>query len=301
MKLWNDARLSLSITRLGIEYLVAMLILGLLAGHSGNNLLYLLFSLMVALFLVSGWASRSAIRGLKDVQLQEGNLFARMEGGLRIRFRDSGPRRVRGLEIRLLCEGGRVEPGLYAGGGGEAEGTVSLKVQPERRGWWRVHGLEFRTCYPFGFLEKTLRVPLDQTLLVLPHPRSGSHHGEWKGEAPRAATRKGTASPDGVRPFRVGDAPTRIHWKRTAQRGEPWVREFEEEVTVGIRLRLDLRAWAPGEVFEEELERLSGAILQAHLRCQDIFLEILSAEGSRSCQGRVDSWRALALVQAEGE
>jgi len=300
VKLWNDGRLSLSITRLGIEYLVAMLVLGLLAGHTGNNLIYLLFSLMVALFLVSGWASRSAIRGLREFQVQEGNLFARMEGGVRIRCRDPHPGRARGLEIRLLCEGGCVEPGFYAGGGRESEEGILLRVHPERRGWWRVQGLEFRTRFPFGFLEKALRVPLDQALLVLPHPRSGAHQGEWKGEAPRAATRKGTASPDGARPFRVGDALSRIHWKRTAQRGEPWVREFEEEVTVGIRLRLDLRTWVPGEAFEEELERLSGAILQAHLRGQEILLEILSVEGSRSSQGRVECWRALALAQAEG-
>ncbi|WP_005033179.1 DUF58 domain-containing protein [Holophaga foetida] len=300
MKLWNDGHLGLAITRLGGEYLLAMLALGALAVHTGNNLLYLVFSLMVGLFLVSGWVSRAAIRGLRMVQITEGNLFVRMGGGVRVQFRDRFPGRVRCLQICLICEGGRVEPGYYAGGRALAEGVVVLQAHPERRGWWRVSALELRTSYPFGFLEKSLRLPIDQALMVLPHPRSGPSHAEWKGEAPRTSSRSGAASPDGARPFRIGDPPARIHWKRTAQRGEPWVREFEEEVTVGVQLRLDLQAWRPGIAFEHELERLSGAILHAHLKRREVFLEIFGREGRRAFQGRTSSWRALALAQAEG-
>lgn len=300
MKLWNDGRLRLSLTRLGVEFLLAMLILGALAVRSGNNLLYLLFSLMVGLFLVSGWVSRGAIRELRLTQVIKGNLFVGMGGGVRIQFQDHAPKRIRGLSIRLETEGGRVESGFYEGGKGVSEGVVVLQAHPERRGWWRLVGLELRTGYPFGFLEKSWRIPLDQRLLILPHPRPGPQHGEWKGEASRPAFQSGGGSPDGARPFRIGDSPTRIHWKRTARRGEPWVREFEEEVTVGVRLRLDLRAWRPGIAFERELERLSGAILHARLKRQEVFLELFGREGRHAYQGRVASWRALALAQAEG-
>lgn len=301
MKLWKDSHLSLSITRLGVEYLLAMLVIGGLAVRSGNNMLYLVFSLMIGFFLVSGWASRAAIRGLQMVEVSEGSLFAGMGGGVRVRFRDRAPRRVRALEIRLLGEGGRVEPTFYVGSKGLVEAVVVLQAYPERRGWWQVQALELQTSYPFGFLEKSLRIPLDQSLLVLPHPRSGPGRGEMKGEAPRSSSRSGSASPDGARPFRVGDSPNRIHWKRTAQRGEPWVREFEEDATVGVRLRMDLRVWMPGTAFECELERLSGVILQAHLKHQEVFLEIFGNEGRRAYHGRVNSWRALALAEAQGK
>lgn len=301
MKLWNDGRLSLSITRLGIEYLIAMLILGFLALRSGNNLLYAIFSLMVGLLLVSGWVSRAAIRGLHGVEIAHGNLFARLGGGVRVRFEDRAPRRIRGLEIRLLTEGGRVEAGFYAGGEGLREGRVALQAHPETRGWWRLQALELRTRFPFGLMEKSLRLPLDQALLVLPRPRAGFAQGEGRGQLARPASRSGTGSPEGPRPFRLGDSPTRIHWKRTAQRGEPWVRTFEEEVPVGVQLKLDLRIWSPGKAFETELERLSGAILQAHLKRQEVSLELYGQEGRQVCRGRTSSWRALALAQAEGK
>ena len=42
MLLWKDRTLRLSITRLGWEYLLALMLIGLFAVNSGNNLLYLL-------------------------------------------------------------------------------------------------------------------------------------------------------------------------------------------------------------------------------------------------------------------
>jgi hypothetical protein len=61
-----------------------------------------------------------------------------------------------------------------------------------------------------------------------------------------------------------------------------------------------LSAWSPGRPFERELERLSGAVLQARLTKRDISLELLGAEGVREIHGHSACWRALALAQAGG-
>src|SRR5690348_4013200 len=162
MLLWKDRTLRLSITRLGWEYLLALMLIGLFAVNSGNNLLYLVFSLMLGLFLVSGIVSRRSLRSLKPLDLDEGNLFARVRGGLRLRFQDGAPKRVRGLELRLAMEGGEVETAFFAGGGGEAEPVAVLHARAGRRGWTRLTELELRTRHPFGFLEKAWRFELDR-------------------------------------------------------------------------------------------------------------------------------------------
>jgi hypothetical protein len=69
---------------------------------------------------------------------------------------------------------------------------------------------------------------------------------------------------------------------------------------MGLHLRLDLLAWAPGRPFERELERLSGAVLQARLQKRDISLDVQGAEGTRGFHGHTACWRALALAQAAG-
>jgi len=305
MLLWNDRRLRLSLTRLGLEYLAAMILAGAFAINSGNNLLYLIFSLMLGLFLVSGWVSRDAIRGLHFHSIEEGNIFARVRGGVRIRLQDKAPERMRAVELHLDLDRGRTDPGFYPGGQnhertGEDPVQVVLHVRPELRGWCRVRSLEIRTRYPFGFLEKAWRFPLEKDLLVLPHPRSVAIRRDLKGEIVRAIPAPGLSSPEGARPFRTGDPPSRVHWKRTAQRGAPWVRTFEGEQPTGLRLHLDLRAWQPGAEFEHELELLSGAILQARIHKQEVFLEVSDLSGRHEFLGATPCWRILAQLQAGG-
>lgn len=298
MKLWNDGRLRLSLTPLGIQALVAMALVGLFAVNSGNNLLYLIFGLLVGAFVVSGSLSRRAIRGLAFLGVEEHNLFARVRGGLRIRVGDRSPGRLRGVEVHLELEGGRVEPGFLGRGAGAGEARITLQVRPERRGWLLLKGVEFRTRFPFGFMEKAWRIPMALPLLINPHPRAARQGLGRSGEALSPLAGPGSASPESARPFRAGDPLGRIHWKRTAQRGEPWVRLLEDEVPAGLHLELDLRAWEPGPIFERELERLSGLILQARIHKRSVHLELHGAEGVRSLWGCTEAWRALAGAEA---
>ena len=301
MKLWNDKRLRISITRLGMQFVAAMLLMGAFAVNTGNNLLYMLFSIMLGFFLVSGWASRKAIRDLAFVRIEEGNLFARVRGGLRLCLRDGAPRRTRGLEVHLELENGRVEPGFFAGGGGGArEVWLVLNAHPGQRGPCRLGTLELRTSFPFGLMEKAWCWKLDQELLILPHPRSLLPALAREGGEPRPRPRAGSSGPDGARPFRERDSPSRMHWKRTAQRGAPWIRTFEDEEPAGLQLHLDLRAWPPGTPFERELEILSGRILQARLQRREVGLTVSGPGGSKACAGFAPCWRALALAQAAG-
>lgn len=301
MRLWNDRHLRLSLTGLGAQYLLALLAVGAFSVNTGNNLLYLVFSLMLAVFLVSGILSRRALQGLRVAGLEEGNLFARVRGGLRLRLKDAGRGRTRGLELHLSLEDGFVEPTFLGASGREAETLLVLQVRAGHRGWKRLQRLELRTRFPFGLLEKSRFIDLDQTVLVLPHPRTPpARPARWRGEGHRALTQEGSSSPEGARPLRLGDPPGRVHWKRTAQRGQPWVRSFEDERPTGLHLRLDLGAWSPGRAFERELERLSGSVLQARLQKRDISLELHGPGGIREIRGHTACWRSLAQAQAAG-
>jgi uncharacterized protein (DUF58 family) len=301
VRLWNDRRLRLSLTGLGGQFLLVLLAVGVFSVNTGNNLLYLVFSMMLGLFLVSGVLSRRALQGLRVVGLEEGSLFARVRGGLRLRLQDSGGGRLRGLELHLAMEDGTVEPGFLGTASRTGETLVILQARAGHRGWARLRVLEFRTRFPFGLLEKSRFVELDQAVLVFPHPRTPpAPPASWRGEGHRTLATEGTSSPEGARPLRLGDSPGRVHWKRTAQRSLPWVRTFEEERPLGLHLRLDLMAWGSGRPFERELERLSGAILQARLQKRDISLELQGAEGVREFRGHAPCWRALALAEAAG-
>jgi len=79
------------VTRVGIVYVAVVLLIGVAALNTGNNLLYIVVAAMLAAILVSGVASAMALRHLQlDVWLPE-HVFAGREWQGRIRLRN--PRR----------------------------------------------------------------------------------------------------------------------------------------------------------------------------------------------------------------
>jgi uncharacterized protein (DUF58 family) len=77
------------VTRVGIVYVVAVVVIGIAALNSGNNLLYIIVATMLAAILVSGLASAVLLRGLEvELRLPE-HVFAGavFSGGIALRNR----------------------------------------------------------------------------------------------------------------------------------------------------------------------------------------------------------------------
>lgn len=69
--------LDYEVTRVGIIYVTVVLVVGIAALNTGNNLLYIVVAAMLAAIIVSGLASAAVLRGLElDVRLPE-HVFAR--------------------------------------------------------------------------------------------------------------------------------------------------------------------------------------------------------------------------------
>jgi len=300
MHLWKDSRLQIRITRLGIHYVIAMGASGVLGVYTNNNLLFVVFGLMIGLLLVSGWVSRASIQSIELAHIEDGSLFAKLKGGLRLRLADKKPKRIRGLEIHLDIPNCHVEPGFYPGGKGEPSPTIVLQVRPQKRGLAKLKCIEIRTSHPFGFLEKIRRFPTDIPLLVAPHPSGYEKYEGGHDDFSVPDTKSAYSSPIGARPFIPGDSINQVHWKRTAQRGEPWARVMEGDSPKGLLLELDLTEWEPGLSFERELERLSGAILQARLQKIEVTLSVIGRRSRIEAEGHLAAWKALAPLEAEG-
>lgn len=300
MRLWKDAQLQISLTRLGLHYFCAMLLLGILAVNSGNNLLYLSFSAMVALFVLSGWISRKALRDLTFEKLEAKSVFARMKSHIRLHLQDHAPRRMRGLEIRLIPEdpNARIEVLYFRGATRKSEACLAVPLHASQRGDLSIQAMEIQTSFPFGFLLKSRRFTLNERVEVFPHPKSPLQNLTNSSEN-KVQIKKGLLEPEGSRPFRKGDPVNRMHWKRSAQRGELYIRTFSGEESQGVELELDLKQWAPGQAFEGHLEQLSGAILQARIHKKNVTLELKNSEGLRKYQGYSHCWQVLARAQAE--
>ncbi len=231
-------------TRDGWWCLFAAVGLGIAAVNTGNNLLYLLSSMLLGLIVVSGILSEAVMRGIRLAPLLPEEWYAgrpALAGALVANRK----RRVTSYSLTLdvLPRGGPADrvialPRVPAG----EDRMVTWEVTMPRRGRHRLGGVRLSTRFPFGIFVKAGRVALDEEVLVFPAvgppPDQLLRQAGGAGAAP--SRRRGRGSDlYNLRDYVAGDDPRLIHWRSSAKTAVLTVRELEAETALDTRIVLD--------------------------------------------------------------
>ena len=234
------------VTRAGLWFTAACVVIALAAFASANNLLFLILAAMLATMLVSGFISRLSLAGLEiDFHLPEHISAGRQIAGRAV-VRNT-KRWMPSFSIRLAAEGGnQISEPLYfpaIPGCASAEGPVQLRFA--RRGVYRDNGFRFSTRFPFGFTERRIHVVLRRDVLVYPsiEPQEGFEKllVSLVGEV-EAQVRGAGHDFYRIRPYEALESARHVDWKATAHTGDLQVREFARDEDLAIALCLDLDA-----------------------------------------------------------
>ena len=228
-------------TRDGWWCLFAATGLGLAAVNTGNNLVYLLCSMLLALIVVSGVLSEQSMRGLHLAAALPEAIYAGRPALLGATMANRKGRLPScSVTLEVLGRGARrflYVPWLEAG----AERLCTWEVTLPTRGRQRLAGVRLTTRFPFALFVKAGRVVLDEEVLVYPAVRPLSP-AVWSrlGEAGEAAARRRGRGHDlyDLRGYRPGDDPRLIHWRSSAKTRTLMVRELEEDTALDARLVL---------------------------------------------------------------
>ena len=242
-------RIRYKVTRGGVLFVFAILVVGVGAIVSANNLLFLIVATMLATLLVSGLVSRLCLAGLElDFVVPEHVAAGRpVPGKLFVRnwkwFMPSFSIRVEAIREK---DSPTLKSGVYfplVAGGVTLEETVEVTFP--RRGTYRHNSFGVSTTFPFGFLEKTARVTLSKEMLVYPSvdPQPGLDD-LLAGIAGEIETHYRGLGRDfyRIRPYETFESARHVDWKASAHVGSLQVREFarEQEQTVEIFLDRDV-------------------------------------------------------------
>ena len=268
------------VTRVGIAYVVAVLVVGIAALNTGNNLLYIIVAAMLAAILVSGFASAIVLRGLElDVRLPE-HVFAGQARQGRVLLRNSR-RWLPAFSIQVtaakakrakskgwrrkdktamppetaisLFDGDVYFPLILAG----REVSAEVQLGFARRGRYQQDSFLLSTRFPFAFLTKTRRVPLQREITIYPAVEA-THEalealpiisGEYE-----AFVRGRGYDLYRIREYVPEDSARHVDWKATAKSGALKVREFSREDEHKVRIVLDNPA--PGRLSTAAYERM---------------------------------------------
>jgi uncharacterized protein (DUF58 family) len=299
-------------TRAGWVFFGLTFGVGFAALNTGNNLLYLVLSLMLAFLVLSGVLSESALRGIRVRRRLPRELFAATPGtvGLEIENRQqrvpafavvvedrlregSGPARAAGRAVAL-----RIGP--------RATETRAYRFEPVARGEIKFVGFQVFTRFPFGLFSKSLTLLRPESALVFPQlerVRAPRSLGAMRETGEGVDERRGAgALVTGLRPHEPGDPLRRVHWPSSLRRGELLVRDLETEQQSEVEVRLRTAGQTAGEGFECAVRWAASeavAFLEAGVRValRTDVAHIPAADGTRQ-RGRLLGF--LARVEPDG-
>lgn len=225
--------------------------------NTGNNLLYLLLGAMLGATAVSGWVSEQTIRGVEVARHVPRGTTVGNEVVLGYTVRNRKKKRTSvALELREEgLPGTAFIPRLLPGQSVNSRSGNTFV----RRGVYPLSAITLSTTFPFGFFRKERDITLPGELVIW--PRTDRHPGLASPGAGRnpahgtAASRHAGPRGEfrGLRDYRRGDDARDIHWRSSARRTSPVVREYDRDVSDSLWVCLDLRA-EPDERAEEAVE-----------------------------------------------
>ena len=246
------------ITSTGWIYLGLILFFGFASINTGNNLLYLILSVMISLLVASFLLSEMAITELlisrkipEAVYAHEPFSIIYQVQNQRRFFPSAGieiMETINGLQAKaylLILKPKTTYPGFV---------PITLKS----RGRVKFNQLLIRTRFPFGFFEKTKKAKIPKELIVLPKPflqelpfssslvKSGVFNYPKKGYGSELF---------GFRPYLAGDHPHWIDWKASAKTAQILVQETEQDAehSLAIILNISLIRPVPDSFTREKL------------------------------------------------
>jgi uncharacterized protein (DUF58 family) len=251
---------NLSVMREGRSFLFAFFIIAIAAFNTGNNLMYLIFSMLLSLLILSlviPWLNLKKL----DVSFRvDEPVYAATPHPVRIVVKNT-KKRLSSYSLRFGIAGAAGDTHYYLGkipAGGERSET--FKTIFPSRGVYPLAGASVSTSFPFIFF--TFAAPAAYSLKnILVYPRvydiSGRLHG--------AASGKNAACGAGddfhkLRRYAYGDQPRDIHWKATARTGKVMVKEFLGDEPRRATVVLDDAGYGANGDFEKAVSFAASAV-----------------------------------------
>ncbi len=267
---WRAPR-RLTITPSGRTYLLISFGVGIGALNTGNNLLYLVLGMMLAVVIVSGILSERVVGGIALRRVLPTGCFAGSPFAVRYEMTS----RQHGFALRVAELSGMECGGAIAEIPANTTTTLRAKALLYRRGPLKLTGVRISTQFPFGLFEKIREIALPDIVLVWPRRvppkelprREGVAHS---GDVRAGHGRDGNGDLASISELQPDEDARRIHWKKSAQGLSLLKAERERDNRIQVTLRIAQQQ--PGPALESSCEDIAAAARQLIATGHDVGL-----------------------------
>ena len=279
----SDSGFPVEVTTGGVIFVVILVIVAFAAWNTGNNLLFMVFSLMLSTLFASWVGARAVLRDLTVSARFPDHIFAceptevivtvrntkRLLPSFSVLVESRGParegrRRRRRRAGRPRFKKRTLAYFIYVPHRAAAEQSVEQTFR--KRGHVLVDGFELSTRFPFGFFRHRRRLrarDVDIVVYPKPEPVADELHLLPLFTGQTASFRRGVGHDLlMLRDYQPRDEPRHIDWKATARARRLTVREFTAEDERRTTVVLDTRLTE--DIDEENFRiRFEAGVVQA--------------------------------------
>lgn len=237
-----------------VFFVLGIALIGLAGVDADNNLLMIIFGLCVAGLILNLFSAWRTLRGLSVQRIVPDVLVAGQPFVIRYsvtNIRRWSCARCIHLQDVLPSSGPMADPEAFISVLHPGE-TVTLNVPAisRLRGRIKFSMIRLATSFPFGALTKVVTIHREHEVAVF--PALGRLLADVKAASRSSDASSGEGVPArmigdeefyGVREYRIGDNPRRIHWRRSARTGQLMIREMartrEHQLWCVVNTRID--------------------------------------------------------------
>jgi len=240
LRLGKDNWARTSPTKEGIIFILLSFIVGFSAINTNNNLLYLIFGVMISLVVVSGITSMINLSRIDINLVNIPDIYALTPSSLIFRLKND-KLLIPSFSLTLQLEDARSYLIFLPS---HSERDIRIKCFFKKRGWNYLPKISLVTKFPFGFFKKWIKIDLGQSR-VLVYPKineieinSGNNTDHYTGDT---LLRKTGQSEElkSIRDYNPGDTKKSIDWKSTAKVNRMMVKEYSAIDTRNARIVFD--------------------------------------------------------------
>lgn len=303
---------TLKVTKLGKWYIGILLLIGIAAINTGNNLLYLVVGMLLSLIIISGIMSESTLRGLKVKRSLPRRIFAGTPVTARLsivnikRMLPSFSFSLTELPTPSINVSEAYVLKLEHNKGTTRHNTYTFMT----RGEVELKGLMVSTSFPFSLFKKGKREIIGTHRLIYPRIRPIMERYNMRSFDPssddtKVLKRKGDGFElHSLKEYSPGDDSRRIDWKSSARVRKLMTREFEEEREERFMIEFDN---SPGndadELFEQKVSE--AASLACHFTERGFYVGLKTRDNTIDCAGGrahlFSLLETLALIAPSGK
>ena len=239
-------------SREGKRFVLATVLIFVAALNTGNNLIYLILSMMLSIIILSVVILKVNMKRLKLGVAQGRPIFANSSADIDITLLNN--KKVPSYSIKVSMSGGSSGDAYFPRVPGLSHVAKTISVFYPRRGKYGLGNIYFESGFPFIFFSKRIPAGVDGEVIVYPEIKDidnvvpeiqAEKHEMFPGKIGKGDTFTI------IREFRYGDDRRRIHWKASAKTAKLMVKEYAYEEPRSLTIILDNLTPLDNEVFEK--------------------------------------------------